>query len=40
MEVVALTFGTIGFIYGMAALSKVSDLRKELEGLKARLGSE
>ena len=40
MGAVALSMGIMGFIFGMAAMSQVSGLRKELERLKAGLASE
>ena len=34
MEAVALSFGVMGFIFGMAAMSQVAQLKKEVQRLR------
>ena len=40
MEAVALTFGTLGFVFGLVAVSQVNQLKKEVGRLRERLGGE
>ena len=40
MEAVALTFGIIGFVFGVVAVSEVNKLKKQLQELRNRIQSE
>ena len=38
MEAAALTFGILGFVFGLVAVSEVNNLNKELQRLKRNAG--